>query len=608
MIHTLKIILSLFSKSEQRQVARLFVAVLLMGLIEMAGVASIVPFTAVAANPELIQENAFLMRLSAIFQPKNQNDFLFMLGVLMLAILTFGNAFSAMTNWLLLRFSNMQGHELSQKLLVKYLGKPYLFFLNRNSAELSKNMFSEVGRVIVGILSPLLQVVAKSVVVICLFVLLLIADPFLALSVVVVLGGAYGAVFFVVRRKVSGIGIRATELSGQRYQAASEAFGSIKEVKLLGRESTFIERYSKPSHELATHNATSQAISQLPRYLLETIAYGGVLLIMLYLLAVKGSLSSALPVVALYTFAGYRLMPALQQIFSGMAMIRYNESALELLYRDINEGEAQLISRHEATDETMMFHQSVELRDVSFTYPESGRPVLENLNLEVSANNVVALVGSTGSGKTTILDILLGLIRPTAGGIYVDGHKVTDVDTRAWQNNLGYVPQSIYLTDDTIQNNIALGIDQSEIDHARVKTAAELACLHDFIEQELPSGYHTVVGEFGVRLSGGQRQRIGIARALYRESKVLVLDEATSALDGITERAVMEGIAAAGSCKTVIIVAHRLQTIQHCDLIHVLDKGAVVASGTYEHLLRSCELFRVMAHSYDSKTRVVEGV
>jgi ABC-type multidrug transport system fused ATPase/permease subunit len=601
----LKKVLALLSHRERVEMAWLFLAMLLMGLLEMVGVASIAPFTAVAANPELIQTNSMLHALWEVLQPESRNDFLFMLGVLVLAVLTFGNAFSALTNWLLLRFANMQGHELSRKLLVKYLGQPYLFFLNRNSAELSKNMFSEVGRVVVGVLTPLLRVMAVSIVAICITVLLVMTDPFLAVAIVVVLGGAYAAVFLVVRKKVSRIGEEATELSGKRYQAASEAFGSIKELKLSGRESLFIERYSEPSHQLARHNATSQAVSQLPRYLLETIAFGGVLLIMLYLLAVKGSLSEALPVIALYTFAGYRLMPAMQQLFSSMAMIRYNESALNLLYRDIADEEAAIASYEVASHTAMPFGESIEFRGVTFSYPQSGRYVLEGLDLQIRANSVVALVGSTGSGKTTILDMLLGLIRPDAGGLYIDGREVGQEGVRLWQRNLGYVPQSIYLTDDTIERNIAFGVAPDDVDHSRVEEAAKLACLHEFVMQELPDGYHTIVGEQGVKLSGGQRQRIGIARALYRDPKVLVLDEATSALDGMTEQRVMDGIASSGSGKTVIIVAHRLQTIQHSDVIHVLEKGSIVASGTYDELLRSCDRFRTMVHSSESKKNSV---
>lgn len=588
---------SLFSAAEKRKIGWLFLAMLIMGLLEMVGVASIAPFTAVASNPEIIRSNPYLHIMHDFVDPGSDNDFLFVLGLLVLIMLTFSNAFSALTTWALLRFSNMQGHYLSETLFIKYLSQPYTFFLDRNSAELSKNMFSEVGRVIVGVLDPGLQVAAKSVIIICILTLLIIVDPFLAVSVMLVLSSAYFTIFYLARRKITKLGKLATILSGERYKAASEAFGSIKELKLLGREQLFVERYSRPSHELAIYNAISQTFIQLPRYLLETIAFGGVLLIMLYLLAVKGSLSSALPIIALYTLAGYKLMPALQQVFGSLSMIRYNESALKLLYTDI-------VDHYHANDvgvakeiqsDGIRLKQSIHLQNICFSYPGAEKPTLDHLDLKIAANTTVGIVGSTGAGKTTALDVLLGLFIPQTGNLLIDNKAVSQANVRMWQKNLGYVPQSIYLIDDTVSRNISLGVPNNEVDQNRVKAAAKLANLHDFVKTSLPEGYNTVVGEQGVKLSGGQRQRIGIARALYHDPDVLVLDEATSALDGLTENVIMEAISALGSKKTIIIVAHRLATIQNCDCIHVLEKGQLVASGTYSELVESCELFKNMA-------------
>jgi len=589
-------VFSLFSKSEKIRIYGIFLAIVVLGLLEMLGVASIAPFTAVASNPELIQTNDKLKLLYGMLQPESTNDFLIILGISVLALVTLSNLFAAFTTWAILRFTNLQGHRLSTKLLQKYLMQPYAFFLNRNSAELTKNMFSEVGRVVVGVLSPGMQVIAKSIVVLCVLTLLFIADPLLTIVIFSVFGGIYLGVFTFIRRKVSLLGEMAVQRDAERYKAASEAFGGIKELKLSGCEELFISRYSEPSELLARFNASSQIMSQMPRYFLEIVAFGSILMIMLYLLVAKGGVGPALPFIALYTFAGYRLMPALQQIFNGMAMIRYNTAALDLLYEDITGHQPFSAAVTHAPDQKRMsLKNEIKLQNVTYTYPGESAAVIENLNLRIEANSTVGIVGSTGSGKTTTLDIFLGLLAPDKGGVSVDGVEVTPDRMGSWQASLGYVAQSIFLVDNTITKNIAFGVPDHEIDSQRVEQVGRMANLHEFITSSLSDGYESIVGENGVKLSGGQRQRIGIARALYQNPGVLVLDEATSALDGHTEQAIMSEIYGLSEKKTVVIVAHRLATIEQCDVIHFLEQGKVVSSGSYQELLETCESFRKLA-------------
>ncbi len=589
-------IFDLFSRSEKRRIYVVFSLIVVMGLLEMMGVASVAPFIAVASNPEIVQTNAKLEMVYDLIQPDSTNDFLVILGFSVLILITLSNLFAAFTTWAILRFTNMQGHRLSKKLFEQYLTQSYEFFLDRNSSELSKNMFSEVGRVVLGVLSPCMRVIAKSVVVLFILALLLITDPLLTLVVFIVLGGFYVVVFAIVRRKVSRYGKMAVQYDAERYKTASEAFGGIKQLKLSGSEGMFLSDYSKPSRLLAECNASSQTISQLPRYFLEIIAFGSVLVVMLYLMIVKDGVGPALPFIALYTFAGYRLMPALQVIFNGMAMIRYNTAALDLLHKDIAWHDSVLRQVCDQDQQKRIVpRENIILRDITYTYPGTQTPVIDKLNIEIKANTTIGIVGATGSGKTTVLDIFLGLLPLQDGALFVDGMHVTGDILPQWQSVLGYVPQYIFLVDATITKNIAFGVADKDVDQARVVRVCKMANLHEFITSSLSDGYDTVVGEDGVKLSGGQRQRIGIARALYHNPEVLVFDEATSALDAQVEQAIMDEIYGLSEKKTVVIVTHRLSTIVNCDEIFFMDSGRVVARGSYHELLEKCDPFRRLA-------------
>ncbi|MEC4685995.1 MAG: ABC transporter ATP-binding protein [Nitrospirota bacterium] len=569
-----------------------------MGLTEITGIVSIAPFMGIVSNPEIIHTNKYLSQVYNALGFSSSNQFLFFSGVAVLAVLAFGNGFSSFITWLLLRFTFLQGHSLSTRLLNKYLSQPYVFFLNRNTADLSKNILMEVHRVIGGVLMPGMQVLTKLVVALSILGLLVVVDPLLAVTVAVVLGGAYATVFGLVRMKLTRIGKTSAEARTQCFKVASEALGGVKDLKLFGRESVFLQRYSNTSRQLAGYEATSQMLSQLPRYALETIAFGGILLIVLYLIGVKQNAGTALPLISLYAFAGYRLMPALQRIFIGMTTIRYNLPALDILHNDLIQQDADSgpAFDHAETTPPLKFQDRIELRDIVYYYPNTSTPAVNNLNLVIKSKTTVGFVGITGSGKTTTVDIILGLLSPTKGQLIVDGTEITPSNLRSWQKNLGYVPQSIYLTDDTVIRNIAFGVRDEDIDNKAVERAAQIANLHDFIMRDLPDGYHTLVGERGVRLSGGQRQRIGIARALYNDPEVLIFDEATSALDGITENAIMEAIQNISRKKTIIMIAHRLTTVQECDVIYMLEKGKVIAKGTYSELIESSSQFRKMAN------------
>jgi ABC-type bacteriocin/lantibiotic exporter with double-glycine peptidase domain len=564
-----------------------------MALLQVVGIASITPFLALVGNPQLIESNSVLSWLYERFGFESDRNFMIFIGVAGLSMLLFSNAFTALTTWAMLRYSMGTYHSIAERLLENYLRRPYVFFLNRNSAELGKNTLSEVSQVVRGLLVPGMQLISKALVALFVLALLVAVDPVLAVLALVFLGGAYALIFTLARRKLSSIGRAKVSANRERFRAAVEALAGAKDIKLMGKERFFLKRFSEPSRRYTRHNATMQVIGQLPRYGLEALAFGGMFMTVIYLLIRGGSVGQALPLLALYGIALYRLMPALQMIFQSLTSVRANVASMEAIYDDLKVAVPELPNQRLVTP--LKFAESIWLRDVAFRYPKSETWVVEDLDLRIRKNSSVAFVGSTGSGKTTIVDLILGLLRPQQGELVVDGRAVDDELLPSWQRNLGYVPQQIYLNDDTIANNIAFGVRASALDMEAVVQAAKLADIHDFIVGHLPDGYQTRVGERGVRLSGGQRQRLGIARALYHDPDVLVLDEATSALDGITEESIFRAVSQLASAKTIIMIAHRVTTVRDCDVIYLLDSGRVADSGSYGEMLRTNPTFRAMA-------------
>lgn len=571
--------LALVTKERRRQFCYLLVAITVMALLEAASIISILPFMAVLANPDLVQSNEYLSSAYRFIGAGSVDQFLLFLGGMSLAALVLVNTCSALTTWSIFRFNNLCGHDLSRRLLGLYLGQPYVFFLNRNSAELTKNIMVEVDRVVVGVIAPSMQVIAKSVVVASICAILFVVNPMLSLLLVMSFGFAYLIVYLIGRRRLRTSGRSSVAQGETRFRVASEAFGGIKELKVLRREQEYLRVYENPSLKFAQNVANSQAISHLPKYALETLAFGGVLIALLYLLVRGHELETILPTMSLIAFAGYRLAPAMQQIFHGLTTIRFHRAALDVLNADIHsvtDHSRILKSDDVPVTASMSFNDKVSLQGVSFSYPGSRLSHLQNVSLEIRKNTFIGIVGETGSGKSTLVDLVLGLVEPDRGAILVDGTKLDRTNIDRWQRSIGYVPQSIFLADDTVARNIAFGVSDSEIDRAQVERVARIAQLHEFIVSNLEDGYDTVVGERGTRLSGGERQRLGIARALYHDPQLLVLDEATSALDIATQEKVVREILCLRNRKTIIMIAHRLSTLALCDSMYRLEQGSVI--------------------------------
>ena len=596
-MQTFKRLLTLLTIGERKSAVFLLGMILIMALIDMIGVASILPFMAVLTNPNIIETNNFLNSMfeaSKIFGIENNQEFLFVLGLLVFLLLITSLSVRAITTYVQFRFIEMLAYSMTKRLIEGYLHQPYSWFLSRHSADIGKNILSEVAAVIGSGIKPIIEIIAKSTVAITLTTLLFLANPKLTLIIVLLLGGTYMLIFYFIRSYLRKIGEKRLANNELRFKSVIEAFGAAKEVKVGGLEKTYVERFSKPSYIFAKTQASSGVIAQLPRYILEAISFGGVLLIILYMMAQSGNFGTALPILSLYVFAGYRLMPALQQIYSCFTQLAFISPSIEKLHEDIKS--LKPFNRNQ-DQSALSFNKSITLKNVHYNYPNASRTALKDINLTIPIKSTVGLVGATGSGKTTTVDIILGLLEAQKGTLEIDGKIITKQNKRSWQKAIGYVPQHIYLTDDTISANIAFGVEIEDINQEAVEKASKIANLHEFIIDELPKKYQTTIGERGIRLSGGQRQRIGIARALYHNPKVLILDEATSALDNQTEKVVMDAVNNLSKDMTIILIAHRLSTVKKCDQIYLLKNGQLENQGTFEELIKVNKNFRANANN-----------
>lgn len=555
--------------------------------MQTAGVASVMPFLAVLSNPEVIDTNIWLNTVFQYLNYESKASFLYLLGVVAFVVFVSGTILQALTQWGIVRFANMQQYELSCQLMTNYLRRPYSFFLNRNSGDLAKNVLQETAQAINGGLMPAMNLIRQVLLTSTIVAFLVAINPGLAVIVAIILGGFYGLIYLMTRTWLTKIGKDRVQANRERFTAAAEAFAGAKEIRLLGREFDYLERFSNPSKRFAKHQANAALLHNLPRFAIEAFAFGGILIVVLYLMKSQGSIDKVLPIIGVYALAGRQLIPAFQELFGSITKLRFNAPAVDNILDDLrakDQGTIQL-PKHQQTFDPLIPAEKIELVNITYRYPNCEEPALKALNLNIKANSTVGFVGPSGAGKSTLVDLLLGLLPPEEGEILIDGQTLVDNNRRHWQAAIGYVPQHIFLADQSVAANIALGLPESQIDREAVERAARLANLHDFVISELPNGYDTIIGERGVRLSGGQRQRIGIARALYRDPAVIFFDEATSALDNATERAVMDAIHNLSGKKTILLVAHRLSTVKPCDCINVLVKGVLVEQGHWNHLI-----------------------
>jgi ATP-binding cassette, subfamily B, bacterial PglK len=591
-------LLKILTIREKFQLAALLLAMIVTAFTQTLGIASVFPFITLIMQPSLIFENRWLYWIYETFNFSSANSFIIFAGITMFFIIVLSNLISAFTTWLNFRFVWMNNHRLSRRLLEKYLSMPYPYFLNKNSSELSKNVLSDVSQLTGSFMIPLMNIISRGLAAIFILTMLLWINALVSILTILVIGGTYALIYWRVNRNLKHRGEKSLAANLYRFKAVLEAFGGIKDIKVLNREDYFLDLYTHHSYQFARHNSWNAVVSQLPRFALEAIAFGGVIIFVLVLLIQRGEATQVIPLASVFAFAGYKLMFAMQEIFSCFTQMQFSRSLFDRIYADFmtqsQEG-LQPAGQFNQASNGIVFNNEIVLSNISFTYYNTEQPVAKEINLVIKKNSSVALVGATGAGKTTLVDIIIGLMLPQHGTMLIDQQPLSGENVRSWQRKIGYVSQHIYLTDDTVTRNIAFGIADQLIDREKVEQAARLANIDKFIENELPAGYDTIIGEHGVRLSGGQRQRLGIARAFYHDPEVLVFDEATSALDGVTEDAVLASILSTVRSKTLIVIAHRLTTIKNCDQVYLMDKGRIVASGTYDSLIAENKIFRAMA-------------
>ena len=585
----------LLTPRQVRQFYILQLLVIVMAFAELVGIASVAPFMALVGDISLLEQNSVLSQLYQFSGVENPMDFVFYTGLAVLLTLALSTIISMYTIWRLSLYASRVGTEVADRLYAHYMQQDWLFHTSGSSAHLTKQISSETVRLTDYIIQPLMQMNAKIVLAIVISVSILIYDPAIAFSGLLLFVCAYFILYRIVRKRLHVNGYNMSYVITERFRLMNEGFGGIKDVLLLNRSEDFVERFQKSGRTFAYARASNSAISQIPRYFMELIAFGAMIGLVLLLIKLhEGNLGTVLPVLAVYALAAFKLLPALQQIYYSIAEIKGNAAAFEAIKEDLAQSFNDKQSVAKEVSSNILLKNQIVLTNMSFSYPGKSSLAVRDVNMTIPVNSLIGIVGSSGSGKSTVIDLLLGLLTPQQGELCIDDICITEKNKRAWQNTLGFVPQSIFLSEGTIAENVAFGLPSKDINLDQVKKALQLANLTDLVEQ-LPKGLNTKVGERGVQLSGGQRQRIGIARALYHEASVLIFDEATSALDGITEKIIMEAIHDFSGKKTIIMIAHRLKTVQKCDTIYLMEEGEIIDQGTYQYLLENNLNFREMA-------------
>lgn len=593
LITKLKVILD---KDEERTFLKVFFLDILMGIFQSISIVSIFAFINTVTEPASIYTNKYLSFFYEHLNFSNERGFLLAMGFTVLLLLVLGNLLSAYSTWLKTFFVWNVNCRITTKLLKKYLFSSYSYFLNKNTAELEKNIMSESDALAGNLLQSVLNIIESFIITLIILITLLLTDPLVTIISMGTLVSLYLLVYLRFSKFIKLTSRERIDENKSRYKTVVEALNGIKYTKVVGKENYFLDEYTLHAKRFTTLQAKNSIIGKAPKFLMEIIAFGGLVGVILYSLLTNGNIETMISLIALFSFAGYRLLPALQNIYDSYTIYRFNRPVLDKIAGDLEEkGVIEEKTSSFSEKERISLKNEVKLKDISFSYNDTNKFVLKDINLSIRKNSSIAFVGPTGSGKTTLVDILLGLLVPTKGTILVDDKEINMDNIRRWRRNIGYVPQDIYLCDDTIAKNIAFGFPADKIDMEQVKEVARMANISDFIENELADGYSTSVGERGIRLSGGQKQRIGIARALYHNPEILILDEATSSLDNLTEKEVLKAIEEVSKSKTIIMIAHRLTTVEKCDKIYLLENGCIEAEGSYNYLIKNNKKFMEMS-------------
>jgi ATP-binding cassette, subfamily B, bacterial PglK len=568
-----------FNKKEKQKLLLIFFMMIIAAIFETVGIGMIVPFVGIVTNPNVIQDQATLSYIYNLLNFSSTSAFMVFAVVTLLSIFVFKNLYLLLFNYVQYRIVLNQQVKLQRQLFKEYLTKPYTFHLERNTSNLLRNVNGEVSKVFQGIVMSGIQLLTEGLVITFILILLITTAPVSTITASIFLGGSVFVFFRMFRKKITSLGKEQQRVSGSVIKWVNQGLGASKEVKVSGKEDFFINAYTKQSVVKIKNSRYMKMLEVVPRLFIETLLVSIVLITLLIIIFQGSDTTELISTMALFAMAAFRIMPSINRVVALITAIKYNQPALEIVYEDLFENKehfANLSSLREATrDNKKSFKNAIQLDKIRFRYPNQKEYSVNDVTLSIPIGKSVAFIGESGAGKTTIVDIILGLLHPEKGTVKVDGEDLHN-QIGLWQQKIGYIPQSIFLSDDTIRGNVAFGVDSKKIDDKEVWRALEQAQLKDFVES-LPDKLDTTVGERGVRLSGGQRQRIGIARSLYHDPEILFMDEATSALDNETEKEIMKAIDSLKGEKTLVIIAHRLSTIENCDIVFNINKGRLLS-------------------------------
>lgn len=558
-------------------------------------VTSIVPFLTVLAEPGVVERDGVLANLYQMGGFESVSDFAIALGLLSISIIVLGNMVIIGRVFVIVRFAANCSHAFSVRVLRSHLQTPFIHFASEHTSEISAQVLSETQTAVDRGLKPAAEIFSACLSLCFLVVVLLAIEPVISVVMFAIISSIFGAVTFVTRKRIRRLGSVRQLANSKRYRVATESIAGIREFKLASREADQLEAFNKPSRSMVDSIAQISTLGQVPQHVIMAAAFSSVILICLILVGAAGdsemsSVTAIVPTLGFLAFAGQRILSELSRLFVNGAQLISAGPAVDIVHEALFSPQG-LLSLPDAPPSPLGLKSEIEIRGVSFEYPSSKGAGVKDIDIAIKAGERVGIVGTTGAGKSTLANILLGLYTPSSGEILVDGAVVTAENVRAWQRTIGYVPQEIFLLDASVAQNVAFGVPESKIDYEKVEAACRIASIDRFIREDLPDGYKTHVGERGTRLSGGQRQRLGIARALYGDVDVILFDEATSALDNATENMVMELLDAMPTKKTMIMIAHRLSSLRNCDRILVLRNGCVAAFDTWDRLETQSEDF-----------------
>ncbi|WP_315968533.1 ABC transporter ATP-binding protein/permease [Campylobacter hyointestinalis] len=539
----------------------LFMSIFL-SFIETVGISAIMPFITVATNPVQITQNIYFRNIYNFLGFDKEMHFVIAFGFLLIVFYIFRALYNIFYVYVLNKFAFGRYHIFAYRLFDTYVHLPYQNFVKQNSSQLTKAIINEASN-LSSYIQSLLSMLSEVFTIILLYSILLVVDWKMTLVLTLVLGIKILLITKILSKKIKAQGEKRSQSQGEFYKILSETFGNFKIVKFIQNETKILHEFSTASTQYAKSNIVNATLQQLPRSILETVGFGSLIAIVIFILLRYEDASKVLPIISMYALALYRMLPAINKILSSYNGMLFISKALDIVYEELQ------YSPPKEGDQNINFKSEIVLNNISFEYIAS-KPVLKNISLSIKKGEKIAFVGESGGGKSTLVDLIIGLYIPNKGEIYVDGILLDDENIRSWRSKIGYIPQSIYLFDGTVKENVAFGY---ELDESKVVECLKKANIYDFLSQK--DGIDTRVGEGGIQLSGGQKQRIGIARALYNDPEILVLDEATSALDNDTESKIMDEIYEVSNDKTLIIIAHRLSTIEGCERKIRLDKGKI---------------------------------